>query len=83
MAKIKEEQLQQINELKQKYNQIVFALGDLEIQKKDLEFQHENLLAEFAKNRQEEETLLTEIQKEYGDGNLDTTTGEFTPKVTQ
>ena len=29
----------------------------------------------------EEQNFLVEIQKEYGDGNLDTTTGEFTPKA--
>ena len=29
----------------------------------------------------EEQNVLSEIQKEYGDGNLDTNTGEFTPKA--
>jgi hypothetical protein len=31
----------------------------------------------------EEQTFLGEIQKEYGDGDLDTTTGEFIPKEQQ
>ena len=81
MAKIKDEQLQKINELKNRYNEIVFILGDIEIRKKELEFEHNNLLAEFGRAKEEEQKLLDEIQKEYGDGNLDTTTGEFTPKV--
>jgi hypothetical protein len=28
----------------------------------------------------QEQNFFTELQKEYGDGNLDTTSGEFTPK---
>jgi hypothetical protein len=31
----------------------------------------------------EEQNFLGEIQKEYGDGNLDTNTGEFTPTNTK
>ena len=83
MAKIKDEQLQKVNQLKNRYNEIVFLLGDIEIRKKELEFEHNTLITEFGKAKEEEQLLLDEIQKEYGDGNLDTTTGEFTPKVTQ
>ena len=83
MAKIKEEQLQKINDFKQRYNEVVFLLGDVEIRKKELEFEHNSLLNDFGKIREEEQKLLEEIQKEYGDGNLDTTTGEFTPKTNQ
>ena len=32
---------------------------------------------------QTEKELLDNIQKEYGDGNLDLNTGEFTPNVTE
>ena len=83
MAKIKDEQLQKINEFKQRYNEIVFLLGDVEIRKKELEFEHNSLLNDFGKIREEEQKLLEEIQKEYGDGNLDVNTGEFTPKSSQ
>ena len=39
------------------------------------------MFAELARLGTEEQNVLSEIQKEYGDGNLDTTTGEFTIKT--
>ena len=39
------------------------------------------MISEYARLGEEEQNFLGEIQKEYGDGNLDTTTGEFTIKT--
>ncbi len=38
------------------------------------------MYVELEKLNSEEQTFFSDLQKEYGDGNLDTTTGEFTPK---
>ena len=81
MAKIKDEQLQQINNLKTTFNQIVFRLGQVEIETKDLEAEKAFLINQFNKNTQIEKELLESIQKEFGEGNLDLNTGEFTPNV--
>lgn len=83
MAQIKPEQLQKLVELKQKFNELTFIIGQNQIQQKQLKLDEEGMFEEFAKLGVEEQTFLSEIQKEYGDGDLDTTTGEFKPKEQQ
>lgn len=80
MAQIKPEQLQKVRELKQKFNELTFIIGQNQIQQKQLKIEEVEMFDEFAKLGEEEQSFLAEIQKEYGNGNLDTTTGEFTPK---
>jgi hypothetical protein len=81
MAQIKPEQLQKVNELKGKFNELTFIIGQNQIQQKQLKADEESMFEELGKLGVEEQNLLVEIQKEYGDGDLDTTTGEFTPKA--
>lgn len=81
MAQIKPEQLQKVNELKAKFNELTFLIGRTQIEQKRLKVEEEEMFNEFARLEQEEQTFLSEIQKEYGDGDLNTTTGEFTPKA--
>jgi hypothetical protein len=81
MAKIKDEQLAKINELKGKFNELTFLIGQNKINQTNLKTEEEEMFEELARLGTEEQTILSEIQKEYGDGNLDTNTGEFTPKV--
>jgi hypothetical protein len=80
MAKIKDEQLQKMNELRGKYNELVFIIGQNQIRQKELKLEEESMYVELEKLNSEEQTFFSDLQKEYGDGNLDTTTGEFTPK---
>lgn len=81
MAKIKDEQLAKINELKGKFNELTFLIGQNKINQTNLKVEEEEMFAELARLGIEEQNVLSEIQKEYGDGNLDTTTGEFTIKT--
>ena len=83
MAQIKPEQLQQLKELKGKFNELTFIIGQNQIQQKQLKLDEENMFEEFEKLGVDEQNFLSEIQKEYGDGDLDTTTGEFKPKEQQ
>jgi hypothetical protein len=80
MAKIRDEQLQKMNELRGKYNELVFIIGQNQIRQKELKLEEESMYVELEKLNSEEQTFFSDLQKEYGDGNLDTTTGEFTPK---
>jgi len=80
MAKIKDEQLQKMNELRGKYNELVFIIGQNQIRQKELKLEEESMYVELEKLNSEEQRFFADLQKEYGDGNLDTTTGEFTPK---
>lgn len=83
MAQIRPEQLQKVNELKGKFNELTFLIGRNQIEQKRLKTEEEEMFEEFEKLGEEEQNFLGEIQKEYGDGNLDTNTGEFTPTNTK
>jgi hypothetical protein len=83
MAKIKDEQLQKLNEFKIKYEQLTFLIGKNKVEQKQLQIDEEGLFDEMQKLGEEEQSFLNELQKEYGDGNLDINTGEFTPKSSQ
>jgi hypothetical protein len=77
---IKEEYKTKIVELRDSFNEIVIALGQLAIQKATIERDENYLQEQYQRFGLEEEELLAKIQTEYGEGNLDIDTGEFTPK---
>jgi len=83
MAQIRPEQLQKVQELKGKFNELTFLIGRNQIEQKRLKQEEEEMFEEFGKLGIEEQNFLGEIQKEYGDGDLNTTTGEFTPTNTK
>jgi len=83
MAQLKPEQLQKLSELKGKFNELTFIIGQTQIQQRQLQADEQSMFQELDRLGEEEQNFLGEIQKEYGDGNLDTTTGEFTPTNTK
>ena len=83
MAQIKPEQLQTLQDLRGKFNELTFLIGKNKIEQITLKAEEEAMISEYARLGEEEQNFLGEIQKEYGDGNLDTTTGEFTPTNTK
>lgn len=76
---IKEEYKTKIVELRDKFNEIIISLGQLSIERDRLERDEKYLKEEYQKFGLEERELLSKIQTEYGEGNLDINTGEFTP----
>lgn len=77
---IKEEYKTKIIQLRDSFNDIVISLGQLAIQKATIERDEKYLQEQYQSFGLEEKELLTKIQAEYGEGNLDIDTGEFTPK---
>jgi hypothetical protein len=76
---IKEEYLTTIRELRDNFNAIVVSLGQISIQKANLENDEKLLHQEYIKFGAEEQELLSKIETEYGQGDLDINTGDFTP----
>jgi hypothetical protein len=76
---IKEEYLTTIRELRDNFNAIVVSLGQISIQKTNLENDEKLLHQEYIKFGAEERELLSKIETEYGQGDLDINTGDFTP----
>ena len=86
-VKFTEEEMKQLNTLQQGYVNIQNALGQLSVNRirlnqqfDDLDTAEENVRVQFVENQTKERDFVDGINKKYGDGNLDLTTGVFTPK---
>ena len=86
-VKFTEEEMKQINVLQQGYVNLQNVLGQLgvnrirlEQQLDDLDTAEDNVRVQFVENQTKERDFVDGINKKYGDGNLDLTTGVFTPK---
>lgn len=79
MAKIKEEQLEQVKALREAQTKLRLELGDLHLAMRNIKARQEALEAKSDEAEQKAEQLLNEIREEYGNGSVDVETGEFTP----
>ena len=86
MAKLTQEELQQIREFQSKYNQTLFEIGVTEAQRLALLEQVEKresdkkvLLGDLATIEQKENELVKSLQEKYGAGSINPETGEITP----
>lgn len=65
-------------EIRDKQRMIQLQLGNLHMAAQDIEAQQEQLVTEMRGSSEEIQTLMAEIREQYGDGNLNIETGEFT-----
>ena len=84
--KFTQEELTSLQNLQQGYDNVRSGLGALELSRINLEQRLEGLSnekfrieAEYTKLQETEQKLVAELTEKYGQGNLDTTTGVFTP----
>ena len=89
-VKFTEEEMTQINELQQTYLNLQNTMGQLGVarirldqQCTDLETSEDTIRTQFTENQTKERNFVDSINKKYGDGNLDLSTGVFTPKPTE
>ena len=89
-VKFTEEEMKQINVLQQGYVNLQNVLGQLSVsrirleqQLDDLDTTEDNVRVQFVENQTKERDFVDGINKKYGDGNLDLTTGVFTPKTVE
>jgi len=89
-VKFSEDEMKQISELQQTYVNLQNVLGQLgvnrirmEQQLDDLNSSEEQLKVQFIETQQKERDFVQSINKKYGDGNLDLSSGVFTPKKTK
>jgi hypothetical protein len=66
-------------EIRGKQQSIQMQLGNLYMASQDIEKQQGQLVAEMEATSDEIQTLMAELREQYGDGNLNIETGEFTP----
>ena len=86
-VKFTEEEMKQINDLQQGYANLQSALGQISInqirleqQMEDINSAEQKIKAQYVENQNKEREFVDSINKKYGDGNLDLSTGVFTPK---
>ena len=70
--KLSKEELQKVQSNQQISNEIIFAIGELELQKISLVDQYRELA-------QQQTELGNDLTKKYGDGKINLNTGEITP----
>ncbi len=75
--KLSEEELKVLREYQKQQNAITFDLGQVDIQKAFLEGQRSSILDGLADLQEKSNKTAKELQKKYGDGNIDLETGEF------
>jgi hypothetical protein len=79
IKKVPQEILDQIQLIKQKKEYVIKELGEIVIITEELE-DRKQLVLEYRRTMLEEESTLSKyLSKEYGNGTLNTDTGEFTP----
>jgi len=69
--KLQEEELQNIKGAQTRITQLIYGLGQLEVQKT-------NVLTQLEEAQLEQNKLGKELQEKYGEGNINLETGEIT-----
>ena len=85
-VKLTDDEIKSIKEVQQGYQQLQTTIGSVHLRKHQLILQVEEaekqlveLEVNFTQMRNDEVELLKNLEEKYGQGNLDMTTGEFTP----
>ena len=84
-SKLTAEELQQIKDLQSKYNQAIFEIGASEAQLiafqqgiEKLQQAKKDLVSNLTTIEQKESELVKSLQEKYGQGNINSETGEIT-----
>ena len=85
--KLTTEELEQINSVRNEASQIFFELGRIAIRRRNVNLQidedEEKLENQHDELVQKENELYQALNKKYGDGEIDPSTGEFIPAPTE
>lgn len=74
---ITEEEKAKLAELRQREEQIIIGLGQIEYQIQSLELDKDSLTEQLSQLRKDQSTLGQNLTEKYGDGNVNIDTGEF------
>ena len=79
MAKLTDEEIKRINDLKVGYNQLVETLGGIEVQLITFTTKKEQLKVDLLKIQEDELKIAKDLEDKYGQGTISLETGEFSP----
>ena len=78
-VKFEDSDLKMIKDLQDEYMRITSLFGQMKITQLNIEKQEQELMNELQSVREREQNVLNQITEKYGPGQLDPTTGTFTP----
>lgn len=85
--KFTEEEVGQINQLRQEVANVFTQLGQVSLERKrriqELDGIENQLIQKHQELQQQEQELFKGLNEKYGDGNYDPNTGEFVPTPTE
>lgn len=73
-------ELQEMNNIREAYDQLTIALGQIEMQKREIAKNEKRNLDRLTSVEAQEKVFLDKIVAKYGEGTFDVNTGIFTPK---
>ena len=86
MNKITEQEMTELNALREQYSRSIFEIGQIHFSKHELENQLKimeselsGLYADILSNHTRQDEYLTKIRTKYGEGTLDIQSGEILP----
>ena len=79
--KLTQEEMSQIETVKQESQALIQELGQIELLRLDLKSRKDNALAFLDELKQKERELAQALEAAYGKGTIDLEKGEFTPLV--
>jgi len=82
MAKVSEEILNEVKELRTKQGSLQAEMGSLGITKQEIKEREAAIYAELKELGSKAQESMNKIREEYGDGSVDLESGEFTPADT-
>lgn len=83
MAKVSEEILSEIKELRNNQGSLRAEMGSLTITKLEIEEREAEIYAELKELGGKAQEAMNKIREEHGDGSVDLESGEFTPSPTE
>jgi|TARA_B100001094_G_C18032053_1_gene720634 hypothetical protein len=76
--KLSNEELQTLKDYQVQINELVGGMGVVELRIYDLEEQKDKILENYSKIKNDQNKFGQELQKKYGEGNIDLESGEIT-----
>lgn len=76
--KLTKEELETLKNNQSESSNLIFQLGQVDVQRSILEGQRSEVLSRLADLQESQNKLAQELQEKYGDGNINLETGEFT-----
>lgn len=84
-TKLEQQLLEKINNLREKYQNTTYSLGQILIQREEindelkrLKAQEDALIRLYSDTKKEEDAIIEELLKKYGEGSLDMKNGTYT-----